>query len=287
MRNGQFAAIQDKFERYIQVDPIEEYNQSQHREVKSYNAWVEEMGRQTEAKRARLFDELEGLETLKQRLEELGRELKQPANAEQHDGIDRQYQELVEEYNCRVARFNERQKSLNRETEELNQQINQRSEEVEHKQQQFAHELDNYEAWLSQDGPRKLSAEINQCYAALKHSVSAMNPDESRIFAELRSMRQVMGAHARNTASAALLVETLLDGRDVCCMSVDTGSSVVSVSPEVVQILGLQQHVGEEVEVVLAGGMRIKAPELVIPEIVYDQYDAQFVKAVVILISMM
>ena len=69
-------------------------------------------------------------------------------------------------------------------------------------------------------------------------------------------------------------------------MIIDIGASVVTIVPELVEVLGLTERVGEEVELSLPAGIRVKAPQLLIPSIAVHGMEAQYVKAVVLKESM-
>ena len=65
-------------------------------------------------------------------------------------------------------------------------------------------------------------------------------------------------------------------------MLVDTGATTVSVTPVMVEALGLKESLGELVEVTLAGGIRIKAPQLFLPSMTVAGKEAKYVKALML-----
>jgi hypothetical protein len=103
---------------------------------------------------------------------------------------------------------------------------------------------------------------------------------------KVRAMRRDLAMHAikqqEEAENGLLIVQVTLSQSEQCHMFVDTAASVVTITPELVEVLALSDKIGDEVEVTLAGGIRIKAPQLALPIMTVYGMTAEYIKALVL-----
>lgn len=140
-----------------------------------------------------------------------------------------------------------------------------------------------------EDGQNRFFEEVNRTYAALlqaKRGGHGAGAELEGLLVRVRKIRAELAENAqteeKKTEHGLLLVPARLCGVEDTCLMVDCGATVSSITPEMVDILGIQEFVGEEVELSLPNAIRIKAPQLLIPKISVNGSDAEFVKAVVL-----
>jgi len=296
----QMARLEEHMERYFRADPIAEANALVRAAVESHNAFLERGGAEIEAERATLSEHLQRLRAMEDRIDrsrgELAKEKADSSSAERiarfnekvarHNALVAEHRELAEEYQ-------RRQDSYNRRVESFNSEVAGRRAEVEAVKAKAAERAEEYRRWLDQHGPDDLSGTLNRLYVSLCRQKTDGGEHTKELdgrLSRLRRLRGELAAHAvekQQTADNGLLiVEALLCSMETCHLLVDTGASVTSISPEMAQVLGIEKHVGEEIELSLPNGIRIMAPQLLIPQISVAGYSAEYVKAVLLKESM-
>ena len=140
-----------------------------------------------------------------------------------------------------------------------------------------------YVDWRKLDGQKRLWAQLNEVFARVRGL--AGGPVEAPELAKARALRREIAQFAvvsqEKSQSGWLSVEARLGGEPVW-LDVDTGASVVAVSPEMVKALNWSGYCGEPVELQLAGGLRLMAPQLLIPELSVQSHSADHVKGAVV-----
>ena len=277
-------------------DPIEKINMNLRGSVDEYNHWLARINREYDEKKAELQREFEQIRSLETQLFELEKGIKalQPklqdfSSVESHNKLVEEHNSLSERYNRLVRVYEERKTVFNRGTEETNKEIETRRQKLDLIQKAGKEEIEHYLNWLKEQGPERVFLEINQLYFSRIQKSNQSEKNKRRFehqIDKIRNLREIIGKHAKNNQelleNGALIVQVELCGVEKSYMAIETGASVVSLTPEMVKILQIEDHVGEEVDVILAGGIRIKAPQLLIPSISYDGHEAKFVKAVIL-----
>jgi hypothetical protein len=284
---------------YYRRKPVAEANAASKQAADGFNAWTKAQGEALETDRVSLDKELETIRALETQIKETGQALeKEKVNAVGAAAVEA-YNRRVGELNAQVEKHDrlgkdleQRQAAYNRQVEAYNQEAERRKAQAEGIQKQAGSVADAYQSWRK-DGPERLFSDVNRAYAqALEEARRSGGPSPERqsLIDRLRRIRAELAAYAKKEEATAehglLLVDVQLPGGEVGLVMVDSGASVSSLSPEMVDILSIRQHVGEEVELVLPNAIRIKAPQLVIPEIAAEGMKTEYVKAVVLKQSM-
>lgn len=194
---------------------------------------------------------------------------KRNALAARHD-------EAVAAFNAAVRAFNARQGDAARETKR-------RNEATEEAIAKYNAEYKAYADWCNSDGHNRLWNCLNQVFAGIcaRTGGTADSPD----LALARRLRKEIAACAiarqEQSGGGSLTVAAQL-GCETVYLLVDTGASVVLVSPEMVAALGWSGLTGEIIELRLAGGLRLRAPQLLVPELSVQGQAADHVKGAVV-----
>lgn len=244
---------------YFTNNPIEKFNQEHKQRVDDYNGMVENFNKDADQ--------------AKKELAELDAQIRnqQALGIVNDSTLIEKYNGLVEEHN---RRFHNKSGELER------QKI-----EIDNFRKNDEKEVELYKNWLKEKGPEKFFTELNQLYVTLIQNGQNSSKQEGYI-KKLRELREFIGAAAKNEQDriedGALLVQATLCETEKCFVSIANGASVVAISPEMAKILKLEEYIGEEVEVILAGGVTISAPQVLVPDISYEDHHAKFVKAVIL-----
>jgi clan AA aspartic protease (TIGR02281 family) len=292
----QLDEFETTMERFYRQDPVEASNALSTRAVESFNAWAKTTHASLEAERMALERQLEPVRQIEAQMADKGQQLEhEKPEAQNHAAVEaynrlvaayntlvRQHKELVQAYDqCKTA-YDERVNAYNRE-------LALQREKVEEASRQATDLFNAYNRWMTERGAERLCHELNGCYASL-HTAAKLPGASSGILQQyierLRKMRWELGMYAKRQQEQAengvLIVQAMLCGSEECFMLVDTGASVVSITPECVEVLGLSDQVGDEVEMTLAAGIRIKAPQLLLPSMSIQAQAAEHIKAVVL-----
>ena len=104
-------------------------------------------------------------------------------------------------------------------------------------------EFEQYQHWTKDDGPGQVFAELNQHYASLIQKAKQSEKNRQKLepdISKIRELREIIGAHTKNEQEfikdGALIVQVLLCGNEKSYMTIETGSNVVSLTPEMVKI---------------------------------------------------
>jgi len=285
-------------EYYRQV-PIEEANASITKVVDEFNNWVKRVNSKLEAKHSELQGLIESIRTLEANMADMDRKLE----AQQSDPDDSSslsiYNNLVKERNSLVQeheklaqKYRQKEGLYNQRVNEFDQERERRKAQVEQVKKEASNKAETYKKWIKADGPLQFSNRLNILYATLiQERRSHKRSDElAEYTGRVRRIRKELGARTKlkedSTEEGIHIVQAMLCQLEECYLMVDSGASVTSITPEMVDVLGIRQHVGEKVEIVLPNAIRIKAPQLVIPKIAVDDSEADYIKAVVLKESM-
>ena len=152
----------------------------------------------------------------------------------------------------------------------------------------YQEKIREHDKWFEGKEEEVFFLELNRFYAKLVKSYKKPGNTNliHNVIDRVRSIRRELGQYAirENDASDNGLIAvpvTLCDNEDVFLL-VDTGASRVTVTREILEVLGLSEKIGELIESAVAGGMTVKGPEVIIPSISVYGVAAQNVPGIVI-----
>ena len=275
-------------------DPAEEAERAMAVAAEELRQWVAESEARIETARHAVDAEVAELHELESALEEGQARLRSSAPDTREASAVAAYNRSVGEFNARAARQREMAATCRANLDAFNRLVGAHNKELEARrlrteqaQQSARRKYEEYRAWHQAHGAESLWHQVNAMYAeAWRGWRNKASPAAHGRLERLRAARRTLGRRAmeqRDGAEATVLaVPVRLGECEECCLVVDTGASLVTVSPELVEALGLTGRTGEVIEVSLAGGLRTKGPRLTLPAITVQGLEALDVDAVVL-----
>jgi clan AA aspartic protease (TIGR02281 family) len=289
---NEFEIIMDSFFRH---DPVEEVNTYAGRAVDDFNTWVSRINAELESKRIELERHLEPvrlvesqIESIDQKLEPEKRSKLNPLSLEEYNRLVSERNELVDNYNRLVEAYQLSERRYNDSAEELNQKVQFRKKQIEASKKEAEEQFMAYKQWLEERGPENFFKDVNAFYASLHIETKRRRENSQelkRCLDDVRKIRNELGELTRKKEEMAenglFIVKARLCDLEQCYFIVDTGATVVTITKELVNVLGIEEYVGPEIEFSLPAGMHVKAPQLLIPRISINGKETQYVKGVV------
>jgi predicted aspartyl protease len=281
---------------YFRNDPFELYNASVRNTVSELNSRTEKKNAELNQQREKLKNEFKLIKDVEKKISGLAEEIKNiqfnPRDtlaAESYNKLVEEHNKLIKDYETLLTEYRKNEDVFNKHVKKINADNAKSKSDIDTFIKETKGKLDEYQRWIIKHGPQKLFSDLNQFYALLietSKNAEGNSEELTKYLKAFQNLRQEIAQHTKREQSSqkngALIVQCVLCGQEEVCLSVETGSSVVSLTPEMVKILGIEDHVGDEVELILAGNIRIKAPELLIPSLSVYGHEAKFVKAVVL-----
>ena len=281
---------------FFRRDPAADAKAAVNRLIEEHNAWVEGVHKRHEAERKRLQADYQAIKRLEAEIKAMDTQLdrkKPKANAKgasirAYNGLVERRNGLVRTHAARTAAYKEEQTRFNGAATRANEQIDRRKTRMQESKTQALATLSRYKEWLESDQPEQVAKAVNHCYADVHRRLRSAPHSGTlrRLLQRLRGLRHELGERAIRQANSAenglILLRATLCGREECVMVVDTGASFVTISPALVEALGLSDRLGEPVTVSLAAGVKRSGPELRIPRLRVLGMEARDVKAVVL-----
>lgn len=275
-RIAEFEAIMDRFYR---GESIEEAGKRVNSLVDSYNKLVDSRNREVKAAQEKLDEELGPLRALEKEVEAMDGRLERKPEATDAGSV-RTYNALVDRRNALVKEANDLGKrgqaridAHNRYVRRVKAELGSREEKLEAGRAELNARIEAYNRFHESERDVAFFAGVNRLYGRLREEKrrSRGSPELDRAVLKLRALRGELGRHAiakhRSAEHGLVVVEAALGGGEPCFFIVDTGAMRTTIAPGIVEALGLAGKLGEEIELVLAGGRKIKGRELVLPSL--------------------
>ena len=278
---------------FFRRNPVDHANALIKERADQLNDWIKRNVSELEARQSELQRQIESTDTLEAKITDMDQKLEQlKSNVGDSDSISR-YRNLADERNSLAQKYNklvqecEQNNDLyNRKVNEFNQEQENRRADMEEFQRNLAEKVEQYNKWIKDDGPLQFFNQVNILYATLIQEIRRDKRYELEGHIDrLKNIRRELGEHTktrhdRSRQGGHIIQATLCQSEE--CYFVVSKASMTSITPEMVDILGIRQHVGEEVEIRLADASKTRKPQLVIPKIIVNEFGADYVKAVVI-----
>lgn len=275
-------------------DPAQDAERAMAAAAEELRQWVAESEARIETARRAVDAEVAGLGELERGLEEGQARLRASAPDTRDASAVAAYNRSVTEFNARAARQREMAAACRANLDAFNRLVGAHNKELEARrlgteqaQETARKKYEEYRAWHQAHGAESLWRQVNAMYAdAWREWRDKRAPAAYGRLERLRAARRTMGRRAMQQGegpdASLVAVPVRLGESEECCLVVDTGASLVTVSPELVEALGLTGRTGESIEVSLAGGLRTRGPRLTLPAITVQGLEARGVDAVVL-----
>jgi len=282
-------------EHYFKVSPVTNANIRSKKIVEQYNAWLKEAQAAYKVREDALLQEQKAIQALDAQIVALDEKLDTLRSTASGKGNVAAYNSSVDQRNALVSRQNKMAKELmakwavlQKSRDELDSAVAAESAKVDKAQEELRQHVERYKKWRSDKRDVDYYHVVNRLYAELQQKRQADGTSRalSSQLRRIRTIRRDLAERAIRREAAKkpgmILVWAKLNNDEECCMMVDTGASIITIPESIVSVLGLTDQVGEEITVSLAGGIRVKARELVIPSISVFGQEAVDVDAVVL-----
>jgi clan AA aspartic protease (TIGR02281 family) len=290
-RLNKFEKIMDAF---FRGKPREKGASMINRLVDDYNVWIKSQDSQIGAWREKLSKEFKALEALKKQIETLDQRLMTEPDSSDEKAVQ-EYNAKVIERNALVEKYNKEGKiymtlesAYNTANKKLKEEIFVREKNLEAQKKEYETFIETYNRWINEKRDEAFFKELNRFYAELiEQNRRGENKGRSNKYINrLRAIRQELGQLAvddeNNRENGVLIVKAIFPEKEICFLILDTGASRVSLSPEMADVLGLSEKLGDEIETLVAGGMTVKGRSVDIPWIIVAGQTAKNIQGIIL-----
>lgn len=234
--------------------------------VDGFNDWQAKANAELKTESAKLEAQYSKLKELEKQLEESERKLKAKPKPAHYDQLVDQHNQKVEEQRKLAKEYQASSKAFEARRAELDRQAKQQSGGINKT-------ITSYSEWYKKGEDLTFNRTLNQLYAFLRIAERNSKAPErlkeplqklSRIRQELREWAIKQNQESKG---GMLFVTVTLCGKEEGSYIVDTGCGSTTLSFSMVYLLGLENSLGEEVIINLAGGQRITGRRLVLPSV--------------------
>jgi len=262
-------------------DVYEECQLSVTRAVDAYDAWLKDSTETLDAERHALERAYTESSALAATIEASGAALQGPRPDRGDLHALSTFNRLVDDHNALVSNYRAlgndytaRQNEYNRHVTAHEQEAQRRHVELEATRRTATVALEEYNAWRAAHGEELFFEELNRLYAELQEGLANAGDAAGSVKAylnQVRVVRRELATFARRREQEAdhgvLIVPAVLGDDEECHLVVDSGATTVAISPELIRAAGLSSRLGDETEVVLAGGVHVRGRRLVLPRL--------------------
>jgi hypothetical protein len=243
------------------------------------------------------------LELLKKQLEARMQELKQRDREvfESRERLERrygrksnaeveEYNAMVGEHNRLVTRYQTEHDQCRKLQEEYNSRVLEHNRETEDWRQKLDaafNEASKHQFWKKERGPENFFRDVNGLYAALVEMIPTAGTTLATTMAyhnHVCGLRKLLGEMAQKQEASrengVLVLPATLNNKVEAFFVVDPAATIVTVTPELVRVLGLTGQLGEEIEVLLPAGQRAYGRSLTLPSLTVQAKTTENIAAV-------
>ncbi len=305
--NERITDLETIMDRFYRGESIDEVRNKVNSLVDGYNKLVGTTNGEVSAAEKKLDEKLKPLRALEKDIEVMDRRLKRKPDRTDGAAV-REYNALVDRRNAVVKRSNELGKrgeasidAHNRYVGRVKTELKSRDEKLEAQRSVLDARVDAYNSFQKSGKDVAFFAGLNRLYGRAREQRrrSGASPELDGVLQKLRALRGELGAHAvarhEREEHGLIVIEITLGGDEPgalpgagqmpCFFIVDTGAMRTTLAPGIVDALGLTGKLGREIELVLAGGRKIKGREFVLPSVTFARRTEKDVAAAAVKVS--
>jgi clan AA aspartic protease (TIGR02281 family) len=290
---GRLQYFESVTDRYYRNDPLDQAVELLNQLVDGYNQWFHAINEQHKSDLERLDGQATWLTLQQRQIDDYDKRLREKPNPFDRSAVDAynsmvsHRNDLVKQLNQAIESYKQRENAYNASVQQSNQQVKAQHQQLDALRKAVDEQLEIYKQWTANNGDANFFQELNRFYAQLcQRSWNNQSPELAAMIEQVRQLRRELAGHAmrghEKSPNGLVVVEATLCRQETCYLVVDTGATSVTIPFSMVDALGLSNHLGREVEVSLAGGVKIMGRELVIPQISVLGMEAADVRAVVL-----
>lgn len=266
---------------YFRIDPTQIAQAFQLR-ARLYDQRATSIQKELNAEREHLDEQERKLDEVQKQIAALDARLRNRPAVNQPQAVAT-YNQTVKTRNDLVAQYNPQREALNAAIKQYNALVekNKQQLDTEHKkltgqQQKLEGLVDDYEEWINGKRGEAFWLDLNRTFARLitESQPGSANRTNSAYVAQMirqiRQYRKELGTFAQTQAKSqsfgAIIVAAQVNGKEECHLVVDTGASLVTLTPEIAKATGLKDQIGGETNMKLAAGLETKGLRMVIPK---------------------
>ena len=252
-------AYEKIMERYFRGDPRETLLESMNRQINEYNNWFSPRKKILESERGKLNEEFKSVDEIKKQIDTLDEKLTRIPDPTDEKAVKAYNEELkkrnalVEKYNGLAKAYKEHETAFNTSVKKFESEIASRKDALESQKKEAMDEVQVIDQWFNEKNDQAFFADLNQTYAQLiEEKQRTGNEALDASISKVRGLRHELGQCALSKQHKAenglIVVPALLGSSTESFFIVDTGASLVTITPELVRVLGLEEKVGKEIK---------------------------------------
>ena len=188
--------------------------------------------------------------------------------------------QFIDQRNALVRRYNRQLKQLENEIKQFNEWVKQTNRNMDAQKATLdrintvlQREIKRYRDWLGLNKDEEFWGDLNRTFLAL-HRKRQAGDDSLRLtrqIQKIRDLRKELGAYAINQAQSQenglVIISGIIGRREEFHFIVDTGANYVSLTQEMVEVLGLKERLGEVTDLKLAAGKTAWGQKIMYPTV--------------------
>jgi len=265
-RIGQYEQIMD---RYFRQNPVDTAQNTYKSAFDTYNALVEAINAGENHRKSEIDEKGKALEKLEIQIEKYDAQLAEKSNYE-----------FIDQRNALVKRYNRQLKQLENVITQFNEWVKQTNQNIDAEKAKLDKintalelEIKHYSDWLRLNKDAEFWLDLNRTFLNLHRKRRAGNNNLllDKQIQTIRNLRKELGTYAINQAKSQenglVIIPGIICRTEEFHFIVDTGANYVSLTPEMVEILGLKERLGEVTDLRLAAGKTARGQKIVYPYI--------------------
>jgi hypothetical protein len=283
-RIRQYEQIMD---RYFRQNPAVQAQNSYKLAVDQYNALVQTTNATSKNRKSEIEKKQKAVENLKKQIEKFDVQL-----------VKKSTNQLIDQRNLLVERYNQQLKKLKDEIAQFNEWVKQANQNLDTEKAKLEKintslelEIKNYNEWLRSNKDEEFWIDLNRTFLDL-HRKRRADSNYSLIdkhIQKIRNLRKELGTYAikeaRSNDSGLVIVSGIVCRKEEFHFIVDTGARYVSLTPVMIEVLGLEERLGEVTDLRLATGKTAWGQKIVFPYVSVLGMEEQDVSGIAILES--
>ena len=280
-RIRQYEQIMD---RYFRQNPVTTAQNTYKSAVDKYNALVQAINAKENHRKSEIDKKRKTLEKLEK---QIGKYDAQLAEKPSKQSID-QRNALVKRYNRHVKQLENEITQLNQWVKQINQDIDAEKAKLDKMHSALELESKHYGDWLRLNKDTEFWLDLNRTFLIL-HKKRRTGNNNSQLLEQIqkiRHLRKELGTYAieqaKSQENGLVIISGIISRMEEFHFIVDTGANYVSITPDMVEVLGLKKRLGEVTDLRLAAGKTAWGQKIVYPYLSVLGMEEQDVPGIVI-----
>ena len=263
-RIRQYEQIMD---RYFRQNPATKAQNSYKLAVDRYNALVQTTNATSKNRKSEIEKKEKALENLKKQIEKYDVQLVNKST----DKLIDQRNLLVEQYNQQLKKLEDAIAQFNEWVIQANQNLDTEKAKLEKIKTSLELEIKNFNEWLRSKKDEEFWTDLNRTFLDLhrKRRADRNNSLIDRYIQKIRNLRKGLGTYAikeaKSNDSGLVIISGNVGRKEEFHFIVDTGARHVSLTPVMIEVLGLKERLGEVTDLKLAAGKTAWGQKIVFP----------------------